>query len=69
MSDKILVKAKCRCCKKDYKLYVYPEDIERYNNGELVQDVFPYLSRDMRELLISGMCPECWDKMFSNLED
>lgn len=29
-----------------------------------IQDNFPYLSREQREILISGIHPECWDKLF-----
>lgn len=30
----------------------------------LIQDIFPELSADARELLITGTCPACWRKMF-----
>ena len=30
----------------------------------LAQDAFPYLSADEREMLISGICPTCWEKTF-----
>ena len=30
----------------------------------LVQDAFPYLTPDEREMLISGICPTCWEKTF-----
>lgn len=33
------------------------------------QDAFPYLSADERELIISGTCSECWDKLFSDYEE
>lgn len=32
--------------------------------GELIQDVFPEYSADVREWLVSGTCPKCWDLMF-----
>ena len=35
-----------------------------WQDGELVQDAFPYLSADEREMLISGICPDCWENMF-----
>lgn len=34
-------------------------------HGVLVQDAFPQLSAEDRELLISGICPTCWDNLFS----
>ena len=30
-----------------------------------IQDIIPELAPEMRELFISGMCPKCWDKLFS----
>lgn len=29
-----------------------------------VQDAFPEMEPDKRELLISGICPECWKQMW-----
>ena len=42
---------------------------DSYRTGALIQDVFPYLSADEREMLISGICPECWDAQLSEPED
>ena len=37
----------------------------RWKSGELVQNALPKLSADDRELLISGMCGECFDLIFA----
>jgi len=34
-----------------------------------IQDALPFLSADDREILISGICPKCYKKMFSFFED
>jgi hypothetical protein len=34
----------------------------RYD-GVSAQDAFPYLNAEERELLISGICSDCWDKL------
>lgn len=34
------------------------------NNGELVQNVFPDLSPDDREFLMTGMCSNCQPEIF-----
>ena len=48
---------------------VFKIDLEEYNKGEkLVQECFPYLSSAYRELLVSGMCPECWDNLYEENE-
>lgn len=44
-------------------------DYHAWQNGELVQNAFPYLSADEREMLISGICPTCWEGMFGGEED
>jgi len=38
----------------------------KWKNGELIQNVMPYLNEDERELLISGTCGKCFDKIFSD---
>jgi hypothetical protein len=44
--------------------------IERYNawkNGELfIHDAFPELTASERELLMTGTCDPCWDRMYDN---
>ena len=37
-------------------------------DGVLAQDAFPYLSADEREMLISGICPKCWEDTFGKEE-
>ena len=56
----------CRMCCKKTTLLVSREDLDIYSspNRPHVQDIFPYLSPAERELLISGICPDCWDSMF-----
>jgi hypothetical protein len=41
---------------------------ERIENGELIQYAFPTLSAGMREQIISGTHPDCWDAMFADDE-
>lgn len=38
-------------------------------NAVLAQDAFPYLTADEREMLISGICPDCWGGMFGEGEE
>ena len=45
------------------------EQLMRYHMGELVQDVFPDLSDDEREFLISGVTPEEWDEFIGNSDE
>ena len=54
----------CPFCGHENEVEVNHMDYLDWQNGELVQDAFPYLSANEREMLISGCCPRCWDKMF-----
>jgi hypothetical protein len=56
---------KCVGCRQFYALKVERADYDRLSNRtEFIQNIFPYLSPPMRELLISGTCPKCWKGMF-----
>ena len=44
-------------------------DLAAYQDGELVQSAFPYLTPGQRELLVTGITDEMWDDMFGDLED
>lgn len=62
----------CDHCGKDFIIEAHSADVTEFffnPNRRNVQDIFPYLSADVRELLISNTCAECWDKMFQFDED
>ena len=50
-------------------LPVTNEQINRWQNGELIQNVFPHLTPSERELLISGVTPEEWDVVKEDMEE
>lgn len=58
------LKVRCTMCRQVYTLDVQMQDYQRYREGAMVQDAFPYLSAGQRELLISGLCDTCWDYTF-----
>jgi hypothetical protein len=45
---------------------INPQDVIDWQAGKYIQDAMPYLSKGERELLISGTCDECFDKMFGD---
>ena len=60
----------CVVCGKRHDSIVL--DAERYYQwkaGSCVQDVFPEMTEEQREILISGTCPECWDALFSKEDE
>ena len=39
-------------------------DYKAYENGELIQNCFPYLSMEQREIIISGLTDDMWGTLF-----
>ena len=58
--------ARCDFCGKEVELKLTVESVNEFfsPNRRCVQDIFPYLSAEERELLISHTCNECWENMF-----
>lgn len=55
----------CLFCHTEHTVEVNDVAYARFTSGELfAQDAFPELAPDERELLISGICPTCWNNMF-----
>ena len=44
-------------------LDVTPEQIARWQGGELIQNVFPHLSPSDREFLVTGTTDEEWEQI------
>lgn len=65
----IQVVCPCPFCGKGHSVWVNEIDYLDWQDGELAQNAFPYLSADEREMLISGICPTCWDEMFALPDD
>lgn len=55
----------CRSCGRRFEIQFEFEDYENWCNGTLIQDAFPYLTADERELLKTQTCGLCWERMFS----
>lgn len=56
---------RCRTCGQLRPVDCTDEQYVRWKEGrELIQDVMPKTSKDQRELLLSGICGECFEKMF-----
>ena len=62
----IIVDTVCPFCGSCHCVKVEEIDYLDWQEGKNAQDAFPYLSADERELLISGICKECWDSTFGN---
>jgi len=60
----IFINITCTCGEM-VTLNVHRTDYDRWTGGENIQTVFPLFRPDIREMMISGTCQKCWDKMFS----
>lgn len=47
-------------------LPITEEQIVRWQDGEMIQDVFPFLTAMQREFLISGSTEEEWDAILAD---
>lgn len=55
----------CPHCRTEYKVSgVTLGGLLLWQSGGLIQNIFPGLSSDARELLMSGTCPVCWEQIF-----
>ena len=44
-------------------------DLVAYQDGAHIQDAFPYLTADQRELILTGMTDEMWKDAFGDEEE
>ena len=69
MSDTILVKSRpCTVC-GEYEVWSLDRQaVTSWQEGENIQNAFPDMNAEDREILISGTHPACWDKLFPEEE-
>lgn len=61
---------RCRKCGESIDKYCTVGQYRQYESTwDDIQDIFPDWPAEDRELLISGICSECWEKMFPPEED
>jgi len=59
----------CIECDQRVEIRVHGADYDKWRRGGLIQQVMPYLSAGEREILISGICGTCFDKLIPEPED
>lgn len=70
MTSKELIFTKpCFHCGMTGMLLVDAKSALNWANGMLIQDAFPDLAVPLREQIITGTHPECWDKVFNKTEE
>ena len=67
MAPRCVVEVKCVLCGTPHTIGMPAEGYIKWKNGEAyIQDALPMLTQAERELLMSGICPVCWDKHFGD---
>ena len=64
----VAINTKCPMCGVEHIVMVPEDGIRKYNDGALIQDAFPMLTDDEREMLKTGIDHDCWDKLFGDEE-
>ena len=60
-----VVEVECTMCHTKHTILVPTAGYKLWASGQAkIQDALPCLSADERELLLSNVCPKCWDKLF-----
>jgi len=63
-SSRVLLVRACPVCSEEQKITGTRAGLDAYLQGAFVQDAFPTLTPDQREVLVSGTCAECWAEMW-----
>ena len=67
LADEVEYETKpCMHCGKTTVMKLDRESVEAWKNGEFIQEAFPELNKGSRELIVSGIHPECWNAMFGD---
>ena len=63
----VILAATCPFCGKEHTTEVNEQDWKHgkllYIGGALMQNAFPTFTPSQREMLITGICDKCWEKM------
>jgi hypothetical protein len=59
----------CSICNKSGFVEVSSEGYTARKKGALIQEAFSELDKSLREQIISGTHPKCWESMTAGLEN
>jgi hypothetical protein len=67
--DTVEIGVTCQMCKLRTSFPVSRGGYLAWKDGGLIQKVLSELSKEQRELMISGTCSHCFEKLFSGTEE
>lgn len=59
----------CRLCNKTGTVEIPADGFFKWNFGMLIQDALPDLDKSLREQMMTGTHPSCWELMMHDEED
>lgn len=68
-SNAALVHTNCQICNTEHIFTIPTVDYFLWQSGKSIQDACPYINRDSAEILISGICSDCFDSLFSGEDE
>jgi hypothetical protein len=69
MSTKSIITPPCHHCKATSTVEVDENAYASWQAGELIQNAFPHMSIADREILKTGIHPQCWDILFPVIDE
>lgn len=60
----LILEYHCNSCDGPQTVHVTPQQYDAWLKGLFAQKAFPHLSADTRELMMSGTCGKCFDRLF-----
>lgn len=68
-----MINIQCRMCTRQWEVPITEEQYQEWKtnrrNSPLIQDHFPDLNANQRELILSNTCPDCWDDLWKEEDD
>lgn len=64
----LVLRSTCPDCKTPTDLTVPFAELQHWLQGAIIQRAMPSVPADQRELLITGTCDSCWDRIFDARE-
>ena len=65
LDEGVLFSKECCHCGEESWFRITEKEYEAWiTNDGYIQDVFPHMSNEDREVMISGTHPDCWNAMF-----
>ena len=68
--DRYVIETKtCHHCNKTGTVEIQSQELFWLHQGKLIQEAVTSLDKDLREQMITGIHPKCWDEMFAGFDD